>query len=322
MKCQVSLTTFNSQNNRLNSGGVGISTGHNNTVFGDMLHSVLVDESYSAIANHIYEQTRKKIVNNEYVEFSKLIPKNKYRRLEEESSGLHQIVIKGGYMFCLPPGEQKDNLGSELISNFGKWDQAFRIFTHIYTGAYPTRAAELMQYSHTIHDASLSFPWENVYAYDRDFRHHLSLNVGCSWGVILNQAWTFYMRDRSVYSMHGAGGSGGSAHRGNGNRPKKDVCWAYQNGKCTYGISCKWDHKCGICGKYGHGAYTCRKLTGAGRPSNNDRSREQHQQNHSQQQRKGNDRYHYFKDDVRPKTEGNANNSNANSNSAPTNQKK
>ena len=27
----------------------------------------------------------------------------------------------------------------------------------------------------------------------------------------------------------------------------------------TYGSRCKFEHKCGICGKYGHGAHNCRR---------------------------------------------------------------
>ena len=206
-----------------------------------MLHSVLVDKSYSAIANHVDEQTKKKIINNEYVEFAKLIPKNKFRRLEDESSGLQQVVSKGGYMYCLQLGKHKDMSGADTILNFAKWTRPSE-FSHTSTlGPTLIGQPKLMQYSHTIHDAAQSFLWENVYAYDRDFRHHLSQKIGRSWGVILNQAWTFYMRERSIYSMHG---SGSNVQRGTPGRPKRDMCWTYQTGKCTYGISCKYEHKC------------------------------------------------------------------------------
>ena len=32
-----------------------------------------------------------------------------------------------------------------------------------------------------------------------------------------------------------------------------------------YGLNCKFEHKCAICGKWGHGAYNCRKASGADR---------------------------------------------------------
>ena len=46
--------------------------------------------------------------------------------------------------------------------------------------------------------------------------------------------------------------------RNNGSSGKK-LCWKYNQGKCTYGFNCKFDHRCGICGKTGHGAHICRK---------------------------------------------------------------
>ena len=38
--------------------------------------------------------------------------------------------------------------------------------------------------------------WENVYAYDRDFRMHLSHHPGHNWGIILHQVWVLRMKDR------------------------------------------------------------------------------------------------------------------------------
>ena len=53
-------------------------------------------------------------------------------------------------------------------------NEAFRIFSDVYTRAFPDRAAELIQYNHVIHSISLSYTWENVYSYDKEFRMHLS----------------------------------------------------------------------------------------------------------------------------------------------------
>ena len=44
-----------------------------------------------------------------------------------------------------------------------------------------------------------------------------------------------------------------------GSRRKK-ICWDYNIGNCTYGFGCKFDHRCGVYGKLGHGVHICRKV--------------------------------------------------------------
>ena len=44
-----------------------------------------------------------------------------------------------------------------------------------------------------------------------------------------------------------------------GGNPWKDICWKFNMGKCTFGLSCKFDHKCALCLKFGHGAHNCRR---------------------------------------------------------------
>ena len=59
------------------------------------------------------------------------------------------------------------------ISNYHKRDLAFRVYSKIYTAQYPHKARELIQYAHVIYTASMTYVWENVYMYDKDFRLHL-----------------------------------------------------------------------------------------------------------------------------------------------------
>lgn len=43
-----------------------------------------------------------------------------------------------------------------------------------------------------------------------------------------------------------------------GVKAKREPCRNFNRGKCDYGKACKFDHKCSICGKFGHGAFSCR----------------------------------------------------------------
>ena len=59
------------------------------------------------------------------------------------------------------------------------------------------------------------------------------------------------LKDRvnSDYNIKNAGGSAN----------KKESCRRFQRGCCNYGLNCKFEHRCTICTKYGHGAFMCRK---------------------------------------------------------------
>ena len=147
------------------------------------------------------------------------------------------------------------------INTYGRWEQAFRVFSNILTSKYPEKAPELLQYNHTIHSASTTYTWENVYAYDREFRQHVARYPTRVWNVILQLAWTMLLKDRIKFDhRRGGGGSGGRGNQNNMNKRDKEPCRRFNKGRCTYGLSCRYDHRCSVpkCGKYGHGAHVCR----------------------------------------------------------------
>ena len=164
-----------------------------------------------------------------------------------------EMVNRGVMSFWVPLSDRENT----AITNFGRWEQAFRVFMNIYTCFHPTRAGELIQYYHIIHTASQTYSWENVYN-DREFRIHMSRHhLHRSWGVILQQAWSMYLKDKvNNYANNGSGrNSGGNGHGG----PRKRICFDFNKGACSYGKRCKFDHRCSFCNKYGHGMFNCRK---------------------------------------------------------------
>ena len=54
--------------------------------------------------------------------------------------------------------------------------------------AHPQRAAELIQYGNDIHTASMTYTWNNVYLYDKEFQLHIARHPMRSWGVMLQHA--------------------------------------------------------------------------------------------------------------------------------------
>ena len=196
---------------------------------GEIVYS-RTDDDYILVSAHVDNNTRNKIVNGEYVDFARLIPRE--RALEHD--GRMELINKGGMTFFVPAHKRE----TPQISSFVRWEQAFHVFANIYTRQFPQRAPELIEYNFMIHTAALTYLWENVYAYDRDFRMHMSHHPEWSWSLILQQAWSLRLKDKWM----GSGGAAGDGnHSGNGGRHRqKDICWRYNKGKCTYGSSCKF----------------------------------------------------------------------------------
>ena len=217
----------------------------------ELIHSVMVDEEYTAVAAHIDEHMKKVIVRGEYVDLTRLLPKD--RVMVEEDQRM-EMVNRGGLSYWVPVSDRS----SSSISNIARWEEAFRVYSRIYTEGNPLRATEFIQYNHIIHKAALEFPWESVYAYDREFRVYMSKFPNRNWGIILQQAWTLKMRrsiSRDSYNNQGRNG---------GNR--RNLCWKFNQGCCNYKIGHKFDHKCTICNRWGHGAHNC--IRGRGGESN------------------------------------------------------
>ena len=213
--------------------------------------SALIDENYKLVGSHIEESVRQKILNNEFVDFARLLPKTK-TILNEQDQRL-QLYSKGGEITVGPVLDRNNSINSYL-----RWEQVFRVFSDVYTTKYPMRAPELIQYNHIIHTASISIVWENVYLYDIEFRLHMSKNPLQNWGIILQQAYTMFLKDRQNPGALYAYGKEGTSN----SQKNKKLCYSFNKGKCKFGTRCKFDHRCGMCNKFGHGAFNCRKSGG------------------------------------------------------------
>ena len=78
-------------------------------------HPSFLDEDYLLIGSHVDDITRRKIGNGEYVDFTKLIPKD---RISNEDDHRMEIVNRGGMSFFVPASDRE----AVNISNFAKWE--------------------------------------------------------------------------------------------------------------------------------------------------------------------------------------------------------
>ena len=69
---------------------------------------------------HVNAVTLNKILSGDYVDFAKLLPRDKV--LQEEDQRL-EVMVRGGHTYWVPASDREN----VVISGFSKWEQAFRV---------------------------------------------------------------------------------------------------------------------------------------------------------------------------------------------------
>ena len=235
----------------------------------------LIDNQYMTMGAHIDTTTHRKIKNGDYVDLAKLLPKD---RIEVVDDHRMEIVNKGGFMYWLPVADRE----VAAINSYAKWEQAFRLYMNIFAKANPDRIIKLLQYNTVIEKAAMAFQWECMYRFDKEFRLHMSVHPEHNWGIILQQVWTLCMKNSS--NQHTPATKGNQFHsNGNsdGSGQKKRICFKFNQGICTFGFNCKFEHKCGLCGKFGHGTHNCCRalFPSDGKHTSGGKQQNQHNQN-------------------------------------------
>ena len=215
----------------------------------DYVHSMLVDEEYMMVGSHLEESIRDKIITGKYIDFAKLIPRD---RIQDVEDGTMKMIVRNGQTLYIPYRDDSP------ISSFSKWEQAFRVFCNVYTSEFPGKSSQLIQYNHVIHSLSQTYIWDNMYAYDKDFRIHMSKHPQRNWSIILSQAWSMRLKDRLHRNSDNVWTPNNANHKTGNNR--SEPCHRFNRGKCSYGPKCKYEHRCNYCFKMGHSIVNCRKL--------------------------------------------------------------
>ena len=109
-----------------------------------------IDDDFLVVAAHVDPTTCDKIVKGEYVDFAKLIPRD---RIASEDNHRMEMVNRGGHSYWVPVADREKT----DINSIFRWDQAFRVFSNIYSRCHPHRAAELLEYSHVVHELAYTY---------------------------------------------------------------------------------------------------------------------------------------------------------------------
>ena len=188
------------------------------------------------------------------MELEKLLPKKRFVKSPERGGGRLDLIKKDGHSFLIT----KDDKDNQKIFGFRRWEQAFRVYAHIYSNANPHRCGEIWQYIDSIHSASTTFLWDNVANYDFSFRKIMEDKPQRCWGTTNTQLWTMCMREhvRSNYSQGRTFGSHGKKTE----EAKEAVCWKFNKNRCKRSADfCRFEHKCAYCFSTSHGSYACPK---------------------------------------------------------------
>ena len=169
----------------------------------------LTDDNFFHLMCHVEQSFISKIEKGEFIELEKLLPKERKKRGMSDNR-LEWIQSEGG-TFLAPVADRLNK-----ISNFRRWEQAFRVYATIYCGANPNRSREIWQYVSVINTAASSFIWDNVYEYDVIFRHLMAFNPARSWAVTYGQMWNICMKD-PLPQRFGQNSRGGNSFFRNGN---------------------------------------------------------------------------------------------------------
>ena len=229
------------------------------------------DDDFMHVTCHIDSNLRTKIGRGEFVELERLLPKTRNQVMNVSSSGSNseiQLVRRDGASFVIPETVSKEN----KITNIRKWEQAFRVYTAIYSEVNTERSAEIWQYVHIINTAAMSYTWENVAFYDYTFRQLMARKPRRSWAKIYTQMWNLAMTDQLHKNNNGTGGQNSGNSKSSDWRQR--CCWRFNKGKCSK-WNCKYDHRCKGCGSYSHGLHQCnsqyKKGDNGGRKNNEGR---------------------------------------------------
>ena len=151
--------------------------------------------------------------------------------MQEEDN--HLFMINKDSQPCFQTVADR-NRDPNSINCYNKWDQAFKVFLNIFLDRCPGKVGELLQYNHVIQTTAYTYPWDNVYRYDKEFRVHISKHPSRTWAVTLQQAWNTYMRDKDRCQGGGSTLFTPSKSDQLAGRRKK-LCYSFNSGWCTYG---------------------------------------------------------------------------------------
>jgi hypothetical protein len=190
-------------------------------------------QTVNSFSVYIKSSLRRKIWRGEYVDFTKLIPRNT-RQLLHKSAKRQPVAT---------------------INHFPSWQAAFLTFSDILLQKRPELSSKLLAYHFNIlqlYRQELGLVWLQ---YDIEFRINLPYNTSLDWAVIdqatVSQARFEARETQKVQSFRSSFSTGAR----NPNTPR--ICYSYNGSGCSR-KPCRFSHVCTLCAG-GHPKTSCPK---------------------------------------------------------------
>lgn len=242
-------------------------------------HAFKIDQEFSSLTARVNPEIKRRIEQGQYINLQRLLPKFKVDPNDDHDK--YRMVSKDGYSYFVDDRESSNKEDGLPINSIARWDQAFRVFSAIYLEANPKKVSEIAEYTQNMHKWAATYPWQRVYNYDILFRQLVEKKPTRPWDVIhfsyfmgqfgenINLAQSHRVPSGPMANLSAPAGNGGGAQAGFALN-KKDCCFRFnKTGKCKFGDSCNWKHKCYLCGLSNHGFNTCRFRKNKGKPGAN-----------------------------------------------------
>ena len=208
------------------------------------------------LAKHVPDNIKRRIWANKYVDFQYLIGSDPTEEI------VYQFVASSNSTVALKIAKPKSKL-----DGWAAWNKAFRMFTEIYCMKYPDRSIKLLQYSGRLNNLAGKFPFDQVYAYDKDFQANLEWFPNKPWDQIDQQLWSLTLH--GIHTMPHQGNpqqyqfwkqqlqqQGWKVSQDRAPDNQYSNCFDHNRGGCSH-PSCIFPHVCGRCGSPAHTTPFC-----------------------------------------------------------------
>ena len=231
---------------------------------------VLISPGLPTVAQRLIDH----IKTGEYIDFNELPPARGLSKSVPSHLEGQVVVIQANELAA----------SRKLIPNFETWWQCFALYAAIRIISQPSLAGDLMAYSYSIAAMAKRYPWPTWVLYDQSFREEAAWMPDKVWGK----------EDASLYARYfnGTLAEGAEAYCANCHTAEHSVAMCphkppqkrvrqdesksqwdepcrkfnFNDGKCTFGASCRLPHRCLACGG-AHPVTRCFKLRGRNEPA-------------------------------------------------------
>ena len=207
------------------------------------------------IDEHLSDELIADIVNDKYVELSKVSSIESVRGEEE-----YQLVYdRQGNKVYKPVKKSRE------IDNIFKYLRNMMIYRACYLRHKPDTGPQFLQYLFNILEENKHFKFKPVMTYDESFRLHRERNPNFSWARVneihhtkLNKYHNVRptpVRNEGAQQFGGPQSNFSNPTPGPSDNDIQELCKCFNRGVCTG--PCKFSHVCWYCFKKGHPGHKC-----------------------------------------------------------------